>query len=395
MRILDIAAKDLLQLLRDKNTFLFLLLMPLIFTLMFGFASGGFSKEVGDPRLPIGFLDEDRTWLSRELRGLLEASEVFRLETGLFINRESLEAQVTEEKIAAAVIIPKGYSQAMLGGKQSRLFLIADTSTTTGTTIQSDVISKVIRLENAVRTAVVLEEVAGDQAPFDYSFDQALARWDKPPIQVTETTSTAIKAQNKAAESLAHNSPAFMLQFAIAGLLTCAQVIVSERKSRALQRLLTTAARRSHILLGHFLAIFFLIAVQFLLLILFGQLALKVNYLANPSAILLVALTSAFCIACLGLLIGMLARTEEQAVIFSLVPMFLLAGLGGAWVPLDVTGPAFQVIGHFSPIAWAMDGFKNITIRGLGFESVLLPVAALAGYGLLFMLLAFWRFRTE
>ena len=40
-----------------------------------------------------------------------------------------------------------------------------------------------------------------------------------------------------------------------------------------------------------------------------------------------------------------------------------------------------------------MDGFKNITVRLLGFESVLLPAAALAGYALLFFLLAVWRFR--
>jgi hypothetical protein len=40
-----------------------------------------------------------------------------------------------------------------------------------------------------------------------------------------------------------------------------------------------------------------------------------------------------------------------------------------------------------------MDGFKNITVRMLGFESVLLPCAALVGYALLFFLLAAWRFR--
>jgi hypothetical protein len=40
-----------------------------------------------------------------------------------------------------------------------------------------------------------------------------------------------------------------------------------------------------------------------------------------------------------------------------------------------------------------MDGFKNITARGLGFSSVLLPAAALFGYALLFFGLAVWKFR--
>jgi len=42
-----------------------------------------------------------------------------------------------------------------------------------------------------------------------------------------------------------------------------------------------------------------------------------------------------------------------------------------------------------------MDGFKNITIRGLGVEAALLPAAALLGYAVLFFLLAVWRFRSS
>lgn len=159
-----------------------------------------------------------------------------------------------------------------------------------------------------------------------------------------------------------------------------------------MQRLLTTATRRIHILAGHYLAIFALIFTQFLLLILFGWLVLKVDYWREPEATLLVALSAALCIAALGLLIGILAQSEEQAVTFSIVPMFVLAGLGGAWVPLEVTGTTFSIIGHVSPVAWAMDGFKNVSIRGLGISSALIPASALLGYAVLFFLLAAWRF---
>ena len=49
-RILDLTFKDLLQLLRDRMTFLFLLIMPILFTLLFGFATGAFSRGLTDPR---------------------------------------------------------------------------------------------------------------------------------------------------------------------------------------------------------------------------------------------------------------------------------------------------------------------------------------------------------
>ena len=390
-RIFDIAAKDLLQIMRERNTFLFFLIMPIAITLLFGFAFGGFGGSDADPRLPVGFLDEDKTWLSRELHNLLAASKVIRLEEGEA--RPKLEAGVADEKLAAAMIIPPGYSHAILRGKSARLILIADTTTPVGTTVESEVLATLIHLESAVRTALIMEQVAADQAPFDYAFELSLSAWEQPPITVQDSTSSAIKKKENIAVSMANTSPGMMLQFAIAGLLVSAQVIVTERKTRCLQRLLTTATARLHILLGHYLAIFVLIFSQFLLLLTFGQFILKLDYLAEPLATLLVALAAALCIAALGLLIGTLAKTEEQAIIFSLIPMFVLAGLGGTMVPLEVTSPTFQTIGHLSPVAWAMDGFKNIVSRGLGLASVLRPAVVLLVYALCFFSLASWRFR--
>jgi ABC-2 type transport system permease protein len=396
IRILDIAQKDLLQLLRDRKTFMFLLIMPVAFTLLFGYAFGGFSSGTADARLPIGFLDQDSSRLSKKLRDLFAASEVVRL-NDLPNQVADVEQLVAENKLAAAIIVPPGYGRALLAGKPIQLTLIGDTGTTAGMTIQAEAVALANRLDSATQTATIMDQLIGDRAPFAYAFDKALASWDNPPIAVVETTSTVAPSQkqNSAMASLAHSAPGMMLQFAIAGLLTAAQVIVTERKSRALQRLLTTATRRVHILLGHYLAIYTLILGQFITLILFGALVLKIDYLRDPGATLLVAAASALCIAAMGLLIGVLAQSEEQAVIFSLVPMFLFAGLGGAWVPLEVTGETFQAIGHLSPVAWAMDGFKNISIRGLGFESVLLPAVALIGYAALFFFIATWRFWTS
>ncbi len=43
-RILAITSKDLLQLVRDGKIYLFLLVMPIAFTLLFGYAFGGFQQ---------------------------------------------------------------------------------------------------------------------------------------------------------------------------------------------------------------------------------------------------------------------------------------------------------------------------------------------------------------
>ncbi|MBK7319728.1 ABC transporter permease [Candidatus Villigracilis affinis] len=390
IRILDIAFKDLLQLSRDFKTFMFLLIMPILFTFLFGYAFGGFGGNESDSRVPVGYISLDDNWVTDELHDLLDKSEVIRLDENIFRSASDLEKLVADGELAAAIIVPDGYGRAVLKDKTIRLTVLADTGTQAWTTIEAEILTAASRVDGAVRTAAIMEQFELEGVPFDYAFDEMLAAWDEPPIAIKETSSLVIEegGENNA---LAHTSPGMMLQFAIAGLLTAAQVIVTERKSRTLQRLLTTATRRIHIVLGHFLAIFLLIFTQFIILIIFGQFALQVNYLRLPSATLLVAFTAALCISAMGLLIGILARTEEQAITFSLVPMFVFSGLGGAWVPLEFTGKTFQTIGHISPVAWGMDGFENIVARGLGFESVLIPCAALAGYAIVFFILAVWR----
>jgi len=391
IRIFDITLKDLMQILRDRKTFLFLLIMPIGFTLLFGLAFGG-SGKTSDPRLPVGYLDQDGGSLSPDLKVLLAGSTVIRLDEDTSRTPADLDKLIADGKLAAAVIIPSGYSQSVLDGTPLKLIFIADPSQTSTASVQGELLVASNRLLSAVRTAGIVAKVTNNPAVFSASLAQALAAWQNPPFQVSVSSGLSSKPQSQNVMSMAHSSPAMMLQFAIAGLLTSATILVNERKNRSLQRLLTTATSRLQILLGHYLAMFTLIFIQFMLLIAFGQI-LHVNYLRVPLASLLVAIASALCIAALGLLIGVLARSEEQAIVFSLIPMFVLSGLGGAWVPLEYTGSAFQAIGHVSPVAWAMDGFKNIVARGLGFSSVWLPVAALAGYTLLFFILAAWRFQ--
>jgi ABC-2 type transport system permease protein len=140
---------------------------------------------------------------------------------------------------------------------------------------------------------------------------------------------------------------------------------------------------------------FVMILVQLVVLVLFGQIFLDVGYFRLPFATLLMILVTALWSASLGLLIGIAAKTDEQVVIFSILVMLVLAGLGGAWMSLEFTSQTFQTIGHFTPTAWAIDGFENIVVRGLDLESVWLPAIILLAYTIAFLAIGVWRFRFE
>ncbi len=411
MRILDLALKDLRQILRERQSAFFLLIMPVVFTLLFGFAFGGFSsgEDEADPRLPVGFLDQDAGIIAQHLAALLEQSDVLRLETAS-AEAADLAQQVSDGDLAAAVIVPPDFGVQMEARTAIPLTLIVDPAGTTGFTIQGEVEAAANRLTSAVQTAQISTEIAvaqGQLANPDEQrvyFVEALARtvaaWGAPPVQVrtsstgaaaTQTDETAVYSDN----AFAHSSPGMMAQFALAGLITASQVLVLERKNGALRRLLTTNMSRASILVGHYLAMFILIIAQLLLLILFGQLLLRLPYFQEPLATLLLVIATALFAASMGLLIGALGQSEEQAIVFSLVPMFILSALGGAWMPLEFTPLSVQRIAYLTPIAWMMDGFKDIIVRGLGLESVLTAVAVLLLYAVVLWLLAAWRFRFE
>ena len=151
---------------------------------------------------------------------------------------------------------------------------------------------------------------------------------------------------------------------------------------------------RMQFLAGHFLAMFIMIFLQLSALILFGQLALDLPYLSQPVATLLLTVMTALFTASLGMLIGVVARTEEQVVGLSLIPMFLLSALGGAWVPLEFTPQSFQRVAFLTPVAWVMDGYKDILVRGQGLEALGTALLVLLTYTAVLLAVASWRFRS-
>ena len=408
MRLLDVALKDLRQLIVDWKTALFLLIMPIGFTLLFAFVFGA-GNGAGDPRLPVGFVDQDGgSVLAVQLLALLDASDAIRPVVLENADLKDAQKQVADEDLAAVVVIPAGYNQQALSltdGRAPVSNLIVDPNSSAGQAAQSGLQAAFMRLLGGVEAARLTAQAyegqgrTADQTFLTETLARAIEAWDDPPLTVTLSQSGALATGDEEAPTpandYAHSSAGIMVQFAMAGLMGAAAIIVAERKTGTMLRLLTTPITRIEIVLGHFLAMFIMILAQLTVLILFGQLLLGVGYLRVPLATLLMLLTTAFWAASLGLLIGIFSRTEEQVIIFALMVMLLLSGLGGAWMPLEFTSTTFQTVGHFLPTAWAIDGFENIVVRGLGLDSVLLPAAIVLGFAIVFFAAAVWRFRFE
>jgi len=135
--------------------------------------------------------------------------------------------------------------------------------------------------------------------------------------------------------------------------------------------------------------------LQMAILIIFGALVMKINWLHAPLALFLVMLTSTLAASALGTMLGTFVKTEGQANGLSIMIGMVMAMMGGCWYPIELFPQAIRTAAQVLPTYWAMSGFLDIAVRGQGLSGVLLESGILLGFAIVFFVIGVWRFRYE
>jgi ABC-2 type transport system permease protein len=397
MRIFHIAMKDLYQILRQRKSALFLLIMPVLFTGLLGVIFNRNGQK--DPRLPVALAVLDDGVLGPYFETLLGHSDTVHPAIPEQTDAAALEELVRSQKAAAAVIIPEGFSGQILAGESPHLSVIVDRNTPAGQAADRAIQLAATRLLGAVQAARQSTgahgRFASEAARQEYllaSLADAVRAWGDPRVRVGSHPAGAGSA---AADGFAQASPGMMVFFATIGMITPGYLLLGERRSRTLARMLTTDIRRAEIIAGHTLAMFVMGFLQLILLTLFGQAAFGLDYWHDPAAVMLIAGALALFSAGFGLLISTLAGDENQVVLLVMGSTLVFGFMGGAFFPLDLTGKVYAAVGRTMPSAWAIRGFQDIILRAADWKTVLAPAGILVLYALGFYALAVLRFRSD
>jgi ABC-2 type transport system permease protein len=97
----------------------------------------------------------------------------------------------------------------------------------------------------------------------------------------------------------------------------------------------------------------------------------------------------------LGLLVAALGKTEPQVNALSVLLAITLSALGGMMVPTFIMPDLMKTLSLFTPHAWALAGYHDVIIRGLGVKDVLTEMFVLFGFASFFFVIALWRFRFD
>jgi ABC-2 type transport system permease protein len=93
------------------------------------------------------------------------------------------------------------------------------------------------------------------------------------------------------------------------------------------------------------------------------------------------------------MLLGAVARSEEQAGPIALLLGLSLAALGGSMVPLEVFPDTMRTVAHLTPHAWANEAFSELLRHDGTFADVLLELGVLGGIATGLLAVATWRLR--
>lgn len=401
-QLLAVVFNDLRVEFSDRSTWIFFLILPLIFTAVIGVATGGFARDPNaDPRYRVALVDQDGGELATRFADVLAESIVVRPEAS---DEAAAMSLLDDEDVTAVIVIPAGFGEGLLSGKGADVELRLAAEDNDGLAVREAVQSASAQVSRTLLAALVSVEEAeairpfADDAERQAYFQEALKLSNEasetPPVEV-QNTQAAQSSLLQIPQGFTQSSPGQLVTWVLATLLAGASALVGERTSGTLRRLLTMPAPKWAILGGKILGRFTLGLLQMGLMIAAGLFVFNVRWGNSPVALMMVAVCFGLAATALGLFLSTISRTDQQAGGFGSLGTFLLAPLGGAWFPIEITPPAFQTFSQIFPTTWAMRGFTDVIVRGQGPRGVLLECGVLLGFAAVFFVLGIWRFKYE
>jgi ABC-2 type transport system permease protein len=119
-------------------------------------------------------------------------------------------------------------------------------------------------------------------------------------------------------------------------------------------------------------------------------------YLGNDIiALVVLSVLIALCSSSLGLLIAAIAKTEGQISGISVVAMWVMGAVSGAFVPTFFLGDFLGTIGKVTPHYWAVSAYTDLFVRGQTLANIGPELAILTGFTAVFFAIGLWRFKFE
>lgn len=350
----SVAYKEFLHIYRDRRVLVLLLILPPVFTLIFGHAfESGERKNV-----PAILVNQDSTPATERFVELLRANETFAW-------REQAPGRADESDllgrgVRGALVIPSGWSASLTNGDPIPLRLSLDGSDT----------STAEQLLGSLHKTLGDFQMNEREVMVDALPDEVIQMAKKLPIEVRKQFVSAMTPW-KIEEKILYNPEERFIDYVLPGVIgiilqlitvtLMACTIARERESGTLYQLMVTSLRRGDIVIGKILPYLAISIFLILVIILLAGWHFQVKFY-QPGALALICFLFLLCSLGLGLLISALSKTQTQAIQFSvffLLPVFILSG---AFAPIEQLPKAIAYVAELFPLTHFCRAFRLVNL---------------------------------
>jgi ABC-2 type transport system permease protein len=372
----SVAEKEFIHIYRDWRILVLLLILPPVFTLIFGHAFEG----TGSSNVPALLEDRDQSPQSAQFVRQLSAETTFQWKMARKI---SGRPDLLREHVQAALVIPPGWGASLKNGDPIPLPLYLDGSdSNTASELEGRIQESLATfqkksLENTIQTLPEGVVELGKQLPVAVrkEFVSALNQWGLK-------TQVLYNPEQRFIQYVIPGVIGIILQLLTVTLTAC--TIARERESGTLYQLMVTSLRRNEIVIGKLLPYLTISILLILVIIVVAGWHFHVQF-HQYHMLALICLLFLLCSLGLGLLISAFSRTQTQAIqlsVFFLLPIFVLSG---AFAPLEQLPPAIRYLSELFPLTHFCRAFRlvNLYRAGLSFYSgdlIFLFVGAIATF---------------
>ncbi len=420
-QIYAMTVKDFKVMLKDRGAMVVLFILPVIFIfVMTSAGSGGVADD--DQPMEILVVNDDSGELADEAIVDLNDLEGMRLiqeVDGRFLTKAAADELIVDGEYSVAVWFPEDFTDQILdaatdaSAETAVVTFIVDPALDARflAPVQGSVVGFIERTVATAQAPVQIEaafdQMAGSfpaqQAPLvtqvgDMFVDGMVNGDDVDVFNSGVSFERVSPAGYEVVEyptSEEQNVPAYTLFGVFFIMQVMATGLLKERQDGTFRRLLAAPLPRAAMLVGKVLPYYLINIVQVVLMFAVGVFVFDMSLGNHPFGLVLVTLAAAGASTGLGLMLASLSRTPEQAGGLAALLSVALAAIGGMFLPRFAMPEFMQTLSLLTPHAWALEGFQDVIVRGLGVTAVFNEVAALSLFALVFFAISLWRFRFE
>ena len=381
MKALAIGMSNIRRMLRERSNIFFVFIFPLALILLIGAQFGAGFKPT------IGLYQADTGELATEISDEVEAQE--SIETRRFDSEAALVTAVERGQVQAGLFLPADIDNSAAASEVVEIGFVARPDGS-GQQLQAIVGSAVADVMKPVGAAQFA--VAESDSDFETAHDVARSiSGQAGGVEVSvAAVGEAIFPDTLGQFDLGASSQLVLFVFLTA--LAGSAALILTRQLGISSRMLSTPTSVRSIVVGESLGRFGVALFQGLYIVVLTLIIFGVNW-GDPIGSLLLLVAFSAVGAGAGVLMGSVFSNDQQAGGVGVVLSLGLAALGGCMVPIELFSPTMQTVAHFTPHAWALDGYAELVRRGGNAGDILLELGVLAAYATVLFVLAAWRLR--